>query len=52
MKITVLERELSVYRRQPGLPGSTVLADITEEVATGFSRKRRPDDQGMFHYTY
>lgn len=46
MKINNLERELSVYRRQPTISGSSVLTDITEEVTTGFSRKRRPDEQG------
>ncbi|VDL63128.1 unnamed protein product [Hymenolepis diminuta] len=43
-KISALEQELEIYRRS-GLPPSSVLADITEEVATGFPRKRRADDQ-------
>lgn len=43
-RISALEQELELYRRS-GLPPSSVLADITEEVATGFPRKRRADDQ-------
>lgn len=48
-KISALEQELEIYRRS-GLPPSSVLADITEEVATGFPRKRRADDQSKLFY--
>ncbi|VDD81264.1 unnamed protein product [Mesocestoides corti] len=46
MKVSALEHEVAVYRRTSGLPAPTVLADITEEVATGFVRKRRSEDRG------
>ncbi|VDM24708.1 unnamed protein product [Hydatigera taeniaeformis] len=46
LKVNALEQELALYRRSSGLPPSSVLADITEEVATGFARKRRTEDQG------
>lgn len=46
LKVNALEQELAIYRRSTGLPPSSVLADITEEVATGFARKRRTEDQG------